>query len=562
MKMTLQYVRGISYSQLYKEDADTVDNLLQNLPTSESVIWLSYILHQKVTMTIDQTEYDILMPLLFQLNPELQHKILEFIGPVANTTDYFLDKPALLKTIEELLYRQNSIRRDLTREDKSRLFKAYLIACDECLAQDGLINRNGMYTAEDMLQCYMPYGLKLNNVLSIKDPLIEFVKSKLFLVDFASNDKLFAQLVENYIRDRKFQSASYYMSSLLELAKVLICNSKRTNMLEIGDSKNNSLYNFLDNFCVNINNKTVCTNIQEKPLYKVDKDTYCVLYLKFFVDKFFHSLLFDIANVCEKRGILNLLKGPAYVQLKQLVGQKFTEQYLFYGVIGRVLTDSKYQKMTGDDMLNKYGQGFPDYYARKAKRIFLFEFKGVQLKDRVVKSGDFKTIIDAIENAFVKNDRGKPKGITQLANNIESHLDKRLGVDNETDNWSVYPILVYTDSGLDIEGFNYYLNNRFRQLLEQKHIGKNIIIKDLVLVNIDTLIMFEKAFVDKKIKFDVLLNEYISYKDSKEQYKVVPFNKFLFHKCWQKGYFYKASYLVKDMINDMIEREKKVSLVL
>ena len=80
------------------------------------------------------------------------------------------------------------------------------------------------------------------------------------------------------------------------------------------------------------------------------------------------------------------------------------------------------------------------------------------------------------------------------------------------------------------------------------------------MVNIDTLIMFEKAFADKKLKLDVLINEYIAYKNSKEQYKVVPFNKFLFQKGKQKGYFYKASYFVRKMTDEMVEKEKRMIL--
>lgn len=71
------------------------------------------------------------------------------------------------------------------------------------------------------------------------------------------------------------------------------------------------------------------------------------------------------------------------------------------------------------------------------------------------------------------------------------------------------------------------------------------------MVNIDTLIMFEKAFADKKIKFDVLLNKYISFKESKEENKVDPFGKFLFQRANAKGYFYKASSLVRETINQI-----------
>lgn len=80
------------------------------------------------------------------------------------------------------------------------------------------------------------------------------------------------------------------------------------------------------------------------------------------------------------------------------------------------------------------------------------------------------------------------------------------------------------------------------------------------MVNFDALMMFEKVFADKKLKFDVLLNEYISYKESKDEYKVVPFGKFLFQKAKAKGYFYKASNLLRETIDELntqsVESEK------
>lgn len=67
------------------------------------------------------------------------------------------------------------------------------------------------------------------------------------------------------------------------------------------------------------------------------------------------------------------------------------------------------------------------------------------------------------------------------------------------------------------------------------------------MVNINTLIMFEKAFADKKIKLDVLINDFISYKGSKEQYGVVPFNKYLFQKAKSKGYFTRFQILLTNL---------------
>lgn len=555
MDMILKYARGISYSQLYKDKKNTIEKLVKDLPTCESVVWLSFLVHQKITLTVKQAEIHIMAPLLYQFNSELQHKILSFIGGRSFPTDQFFDLQSLLKMIEYLLLHHNSYRRELNRDDKSNLFKAYLLICDEYLVQQEEVNQDGTYSADDMLKFYMPFELRMNTVLSIKFSLIELIKSKLFLVDFASNDQRFSSYIDAYIRGKHCESASKYILMLFSLSSELICNKNKTNIIKIDLSDSVTMCSFLDNFCINVPDNIDEVNIQEKPLYKVANNTYCFLYIKFFVNKFFHSLLFDLAKELENQGLIDTKKTPAYVQIKQLVGQKFTEQYLFYKVIDRILADKRYEKKTGEDM-TKISDGLPDFYANKGQRVFLFEFKDIQLNRKVVTSRDYDTIIKAVENELVENEKGRPKGITQLANDIDKHLFDIVGKERVSEKLQVYPILVYSDSSFDIEGFNYYLNNRFHEIIRNRNIPSNIHVKDLLMVNIDTLIMFEKAFVDKKLKFDVLINEYISYKNSKEQYQVVPFNKFLFQKAKQKGCFFTASYLVKEMIAEMAEKEK------
>lgn len=555
MDMILKYARGISYSQLYKDKKDTIEMLVKDLPTCESIVWLSFLVHRKVSLTVEQTEIHIMAPLLLQFNSDLQHRILSFLGGRSFPTDQFFDLQSLLKMIEYLLQHHNSYRRELNRDDKSNLFKAYLLICDDYLVQQEEVNQDGTYSADDMLKFYMPFELRMNTVLSIKFSLIELVKSKLFLVDFASNDQRFSSYIDAYIRGKHCESASKYILMLFSLSSELICNEKKTNIIKIDLSDSVTMCSFLDNFCINVPDNIDEVNIQEKPLYKVANNTYCFLYIKFFVNKFFHSLLFDLAKELENQGLIDTKKTPAYVQIKQLVGQKFTEQYLFYKVIDRILADKRYEKKTGEDM-TKISDGLPDFYANKGQRVFLFEFKDIQLNRKVVTSGDYDTIIKAVENELVENEKGRPKGITQLANDIDKHLFDIVGKERVSEKLQVYPILVYSDSSFDIEGFNYYLNNRFHEIIRNRNIPSNIHVKDVLMVNIDTLIMFEKAFVDKKLKFDVLINEYISYKNSKEQYQVVPFNKFLFQKAKQKGCFFTASYLVKEMIAEMAEKEK------
>lgn len=281
MDMILKYARGISYSQLYKNEEDDVANLISGLPTCESVMWLSFLVHQKISLDIDHTEFDILGSLIFQFNAELQHKILGFLGGKVYPTDQFFDIQALLNTITSLLKCNNQKRRDLTKDDKTRLFKAYLIACDKCLVDEVKIRQDGLYSADDMLKYYMPFELSKNTVLSIKDPLIEFVKSKLFLIDFASIDRLFSSYIDTYISEKGYGSVFNYMSNLFSLSTKLIINKDRTNIVKIESENSVSMCSFLDNFCINVPQGLDNISTQEKPLYKIDKNTYCFLYIKF-----------------------------------------------------------------------------------------------------------------------------------------------------------------------------------------------------------------------------------------------------------------------------------------
>ena len=386
MEMKLRYARGISYSQLYNDGSDTVDGLLEDeLPTSESVLWLTYIGNLKVNMTISQSEYNIICPLLFELDSDLQNRIVRFMGPIGQPTDQYIDLPPLLKTVEYLLNHSNSLRKDLTKEDKGRLFKAYLIFCDEFLIHENDFVNLKFNSADGMLRHYMPFALKMNKFYRVVDPLIELPKSKLFLIDFPKKNSQFASYISTYLKAKNCQSPSLYMLQLFSLADSLLLNEQKTNVVKIAPEPQCVICGFLDNFCVNLQNGSSVVNIQEYPLYKVSDDTYCVLYIKFFVNKFFHSLLFDMAKELEKQKILGTKGVAAYVQLKQLVGQKFIEQYLFYNVVNRVLVSPKYKKVTGEQ-LSKIEQGLPDYYARKANRVFIFEFQGytVECKDNRV----------------------------------------------------------------------------------------------------------------------------------------------------------------------------------
>lgn len=550
--MTLKKARGISYSQLYPNGKDTIGELLKGLPTCDSVCWIAFIIAKKESLKVGEFDLHIIMPNLFELNNELQHRVTGFMGSYVNKNDLYINVPALLDVIVKLLEKPNLDRHDLDKNEKSKLFKAYLIACDNYLA-DGTTIINDNFGPSDILQTYMPWALQSNSSRNVITPMMELYKGKRLLIDFVpSNDKI-KTFVEEFLHQKHCKNASEYLWNIYTLSTDLMFNNTKTCLIKFGEETNKSVIEFYDSLCVNTTKDYghgAKINIQEYPLFKVDKDTYCVLFSKFLIDKLYHSMIFDIAESIEKAHLLKGTSGEIYIQLKKEIGEHFTEQYLFYPIINHILKDKRYIKETGDELKAEYGNGMPDYFARKAERIFIFEFKDVQLTSKVKKSDDFDIIIDKLNEKFVANEKGKPKGVSQLANVIVNKLDKIKGIEDD-EHLTVFPVLVYTDSSFDEEGINYHLNNKFREALPKTDIAQRIKVKDLVMVNLDSLFMFEKAFVDGKLKFDVLLNNFISYKDSKPEYNVVPFNKFLFQTGKKRGYFFKTPYLAKDTLEEL-----------
>lgn len=110
---------------------------------------------------------------------------------------------------------------------------------------------------------------------------------------------------------------------------------------------------------------------------------------------------------------------------------------------------------------------------------------------------------------------GDKKAILQLIERIEIlvHDKKRAGFDVQLpNNFIVTPILLVTDHSLSTIGVNHILNTWF-----EEEIAKSIIlspikkrIRKLVLINIDTLIVYSEYFKEKSGSFEELLDSYIA----------------------------------------------------
>ena len=537
--LTLRKAKMISYSQVYADERPSVESLISGIPTDEAVEWCSYIVFRKDNLIIGECDLHILVPLLFSFESELQHKLTDYLGPSYNGIDMLIDRYSFLKLTSFLIAHHNEEHHELTNEERTRLFKAYLVFCDEYLERIGSGESiPAKYTSDDMLKCYMPIQMLTNAIDAFSDSSLEVIKGKWFFVDFASTDKKFKQYVEDFIKAKGYPNAIEYLGYIFNAIASATVNEPPTNIMMFGESSGPWI-NFMNSMCANPKDFVEDDDLnalRSKPVYKIADDKFAILFSKFFVDKLFPGLLFDMASTLASIGTFDD-EVVAYRSIKQQVGERFSEQYMLYRTLVNTLSRRMPVRICGRDLHKVVKSGEPDYYARRNNRVFVFEFKDVRLDSQTISSCDYETIRQKLYNTFVFNEEGKPKGVKQLANVIENKLPEIISkIDTTVPDGmlKIYPVLVYTDSSFDIEGINYYLNGVLRSVIGS--VDERFQVKDLVMVNLNLLMKLENYFRNGKVELDKVVNEYLAFKESKETLHTVPFNKYLFQYARGKGF--------------------------
>lgn len=561
--LTLRKAKMLSYSQMYAGERPSVESLVSGIPTDEAVEWCSYIVFRKDNLKIGECDLHILLPLLFSFESELQHKLTDYLGPSYNGIDMLIDRYSFLKLTSFLIAHHNEEHHELTNEEKTRLFKAYLVLCDEYLERissgESIPDK---YTSDDMLKCYMPIQLLTNAIDAFSDSSLEVIKGKWFFVDFANIDKKFKQYVEDFIKAKGYPNAIEYLGYIFNAIASATVNEPPTNIMMFGESSGPWI-NFMNSMCANPKDFVEDDDLnalRSKPVYKIADNKFAILFSKFFVDKLFPGLLFDMASTLASIGTFDD-EVAAYRSIKQQVGERFSEQYMLYRTLENTLSKRMPVRICGQDLHKVLKSGEPDYYARRNNRVFVFEFKDVRLDSQTISSCDFETIRQKLYNTFVFNEEGKPKGVKQLANVIENKLPEiitRIDTTVSDGVLKVYPVLVYSDASFDIEGINYYLNGEFRRVIGS--VDDRFQVKDLVMVNLNMLMKLENYFQNGKIDLDKVVNEYLAFKESKETLHTVPFNKYLFQYARGKGFDMKFTQTFKDTFNELLRMEREAMI--
>lgn len=556
--MRLQVKRLLSYSMVYPDRHDKIEDLLTHVPSNTAIEVISYNLAKKTNQLIGEHDFDIWAPWLMKTRDDVKNPVGRYAQQY-NLGEYALiDEYAMLLLISRLLTCYNGRNDELTEDDLSDLFLAYMISCDERLALVQKLPDNKM-KADDFVEAFMPGCLKSDGIEAPRDYRLLLIKCYMLLIEFPKHNETFARYVAAFCKEKQIASAKKYLDEII-LTFLMMGENDRSNCRIGFEDSDKAAIHFYDGLSINpvgYKHDSDFLMMREKPLLKTGLNIYNIMYMRMFLDKAFTGLLFDMKDALVKVGLLDEKNG--YMNLRSMLGADFSERFFFYELMKRCF-GQQYVSYSGADLEKALGEGMPDYYMRRGNRVFVFECKDAQVASKKKLSGDYETIKNAIFEKYVANKKGHGKGIAQLASVIESKLpmiQKEVDVNAPKSVMFVFPIIVYFDDCFDVEGPNYLLNKEFCRDLEGRNVSTDYEVKDLVMVNIEQLMRLENFFADGKLDLAYLINGYIDYKEQAELNKVFPFNKYLFQEAKKKGYELKKTRWFDDIYANLKRMDKE-----
>lgn len=386
--------------------------------------------------------------------------------------------------------------RDLTSQEAKNFFDAYLIINSITTSKISFNPTmfNDAITSNSIERFSIPFFIWQKDYQSGLDLSVQFNRGVDFFKFLESN---FDNELKRFYQDYNINSYSDLFLSLSELIyKSNLQDYQSSNQLV--ELNNN---NYLNSLCINseisnyISDKTSFSPIRSHPLYKIN-NKYLILDVNFLFNLFYKSQVFTFSRYRQATGDQNFLSYK---------GKHFTEELYLPKLLD--YSFPKYIKFYNSKCIDSSNEELCDAYLRDNNKICLIELKDITFKANIKNQGNAKELFDEFDLKFIKNERGKQKGISQLLNAVEDIETKGLLFDSPPDNLVIFPVIVYTDNCFGIEGLNKYYKEIFRSKLSAFNFN-TILVKDIIFINLNFFEYFEEYFNSNRLDFFDMLENY------------------------------------------------------
>lgn len=543
----------VEYSLLYEEECNLEDAkvLLKDIP---SITLIDYISRISSILYLNDQRIDIqvkiLMILLIHMNPndrkDLQERIKRAKEKKHSTFLFFWNYSNIL--FYDIIFKNhnNLPYRDLNGGELKRFFDTYLIINELAMKelaikgkdfQDALKNMQ----LEDFTIAKFLYQRDYKS--NIYSPTQILKGSKFF--NYLTNHPKYGSKIPAYYKSIGVENYCDIVIAIL----LIVPNSaaedtlSKTNIFTIFPEEQLLIkHSYLDTLCINesLGSLSYRKIGRDKCLYKISNNQYFILDINNVINQLYKSQVFKINAFLGDKEFLNIK------------AKEFSEEILLPDILGKVF--KHYSKLSKE--CPRKGGELCDYYIRNENNVCIIEFKDVMINDDAKNSKQAEMIFKALNLKLIKNQKGKPKGISQLLNAIIDIDKNGISFDNcLTNNLTLYPVIIYTDLSFGFAGINYHYNKVFLEELNKYKIKNLSEIKDVIFISLDGLERYAHFYSDEETDFFFILDKYLEHIQL-DEYKMTTFEHFLL--SYLIDYKYTASEdfkkILKEFTNEVASR--------
>lgn len=396
-------------------------------------------------------------------------------------------------------------------EIEQDLFKAYLhlnqIAfTDRAIAEKKADEESGIkYSPEQILLKTHFHNYELINYRVDKLFTCQFLRAISYF-EFLSQTEKCEALLKKFYEYYGVKDYNEYLRHLIGIIHPILMKDKESHTEIHLDNLDNE--DFIDKHILSsddVASDLDFLTLRSKPLYKFEKGKYRIISPLFTIEMIYNGLYFRLKAINEKLSEDEKVNG-----LYGLKTYEYSEQYALDTLLEEIY-GKRYYRKSGKE-LDEIMLGAPDYYVRNGKHTIIFESKDILISKESKQGANFRILRDELRLKLYENEKGKPKAVKQLVENIRKLLNGKADYDKNfpVKKGIIFPVLVVHYRMFNVAGLNNIVNGWFRNELETlKEEGLDISkIQDLILIDIDTLIFNKEALQSRKLKLWNALMEY------------------------------------------------------
>jgi hypothetical protein len=337
------------------------------------------------------------------------------------------------------------------------------------------------------------------------------IYKKTKLLDFLSKDYRYTSVLNALLNEFHCSSKEEFLKAIGNAVLISIKSTEPSWTVLVVDKKDKKGEHILKNLAIKLTKESNIEQddyliLRNTPFQKIAKRQYRVIFDLFLIKKLYNGLIFKLSTY--DQNFLGRIRDD------------FSERVLVYDTLTKMFSDKNTKNITGNEFKAKRLKTSPDYYSRINDDILLFESKDFFMTGKSKLSYDFNIIENGLKTneKSDKEDRLK-KAVSQLIKNIERCILKEIPDDNnyEVDKIRIFPIIIVHDSLYSAPGLNYWVYYWFIDVMQKMKSDLKFSFFDfnrvmpLTIIEIDTLILYQKYFIERKFDLINLIEQYHRY---------------------------------------------------